>query len=333
MTNGVLQECENTKTAIFWNVWVFLAMPATWLAWSLIFFVVCLISFIWRAGSLDDEKIRELSSKQALLPRIIASCIFGVGFVYLILIISTLRRYGSLMDQKWKARVRSWLVAPGFNYSGTRVKPVPSIVGTPQYPSGLGSLGRTWTAPVPTYHSEIVSPPHPDRPYNMASSSSDLARRRRHSTARRKSHVHVKISNPRHGGSNSIRAEASNPGFSAPHYPVAPSAPPTLPPTSRPQSRAQSLQNVEPIQPVTVQSSMPSPDNFTPSVNADNRIRIPPPLDWYRTPESVRSMKALPIPPPEHSSSHHRRLGHTGSSRLSARSAFVPNFLGKVDRI
>ena len=138
-------------------------------------------------------------------------------------------------------------------------------------------------------------------------------------------------------------AGPSNPGFSAPHYPVAPSAPQTLPPTSRPQSRAQSLQNVEPIRPVTVQSFMPSPhlpsaafpipDNFIPSLDADNKIRIPPPFEFSRTPErsaspqlppeSVRSMEALPIPPPEHSSSHHRRPGHrrnssSGSSTLSA---------------
>ena len=27
------QEAQKTTTSIFWNVWVFLAMPATWLAW------------------------------------------------------------------------------------------------------------------------------------------------------------------------------------------------------------------------------------------------------------------------------------------------------------
>ena len=200
MINGVLQECESTKTAIFWNVWVFLAMPATWLAWSLIFFVVCLISFIWRAGSLDDEKMRELSSSRALLPRVIASSIFGVGFVYFILIVLTLRRYGSLMDQKWKARVRSWLVAPGFNYLGTWVQPVPSIVGMPPYPSGSG---KTWMQPVPsatTYLPGTAPPiqPYPIRPYSMTSSSSNLPRRPRHSTARRKGPVRVIIPSPHH---------------------------------------------------------------------------------------------------------------------------------------
>lgn len=120
---------------------------------------------------------------------------------------------------------------------------------------------------------------------------------------------------------------------------------PTTPidyPTSRPQSRAQSVQNVEPIRPVSVQTFHPSPrlpsaglpipDNFIPSLDADNRIRIPPAFEFSRTPErqpspqlppEAGSMEALPIPPPEHSVSQHRRSGHrrnssSGSSTLSA---------------
>jgi hypothetical protein len=127
-------------------------MPATWLAWSLIFFIVCLISFIWRAGAIEDKQDRGLSRDQALLPRIIASSVFGIGFVYLILIISTLRRYGSMMDQKWKARVKSWLETTGSNYMGSWVHPVPSIAPflAPQYTSGSSSFGNTWAQPVPS---------------------------------------------------------------------------------------------------------------------------------------------------------------------------------------
>jgi len=33
MTSSIFQEAQRTKTAILWNVWVLLAMPAVWLAW------------------------------------------------------------------------------------------------------------------------------------------------------------------------------------------------------------------------------------------------------------------------------------------------------------
>ena len=31
------QEAQTSRTGIFWNVWVLLAMPATWLAWQVSF--------------------------------------------------------------------------------------------------------------------------------------------------------------------------------------------------------------------------------------------------------------------------------------------------------
>lgn len=136
-------------------------------------------------------------------------------------------------------------------------------------------------------------------------------------------------------------AEGSNTRPISP--PVVPSGPPSIPPSSRPQSRAQSMQNLEQIRPISVQNVQPSPrlpstalpipDNFIPSLDSDNKIRIPPPFEFSRTPErqpspqlppeAERSVEALPIPPPEHSSSQHRRLGHrrnssSGSSTLSA---------------
>src|SRR6266542_1134391 len=83
------QESKKNRTAIFWNVWILLAMPATWLAWSLISFIVCIISLVWRVGTREDG-LKYISRDQALIPRIIASSIFALGFIYFILIISTL---------------------------------------------------------------------------------------------------------------------------------------------------------------------------------------------------------------------------------------------------
>ena len=199
-------------------------MPATWLAWSLIFFIVCLISFIWRAGAIEDKQDRGLSRHQARIPRIIASSVFGIGFLYLILIISTLRRYGSVMDRKWKARVKSWLDASGSNYMGTWVQPIPSIAPyvVPQhtpgsrntqihpvpsmasYATGISPptiltdwssqtmprfMGNTWQwqAPVPVPAPSAYSV----RPYSKASSLHDSPQRRMPGRRRRSMPLHV----------------------------------------------------------------------------------------------------------------------------------------------
>ena len=101
----VVQESKTRRTSIFWNVWTLLAMPAIWLAWSLISFIVCMISFVWRTGTPQDMDKR-LSRDQALIPRIVVSCVFAFGLVYFILIVFTLRRYGSMMDLTWQARIK-----------------------------------------------------------------------------------------------------------------------------------------------------------------------------------------------------------------------------------
>ena len=100
------------------------------------------------------------------------------------------------------------------------------------------------------------------------------------------------------------------------------------------QIRPISVHNAPPS-PHLPRSNLPIPDNLIPSLDADNRIRIPAPFEFSRTPEpspsiqlprlSNASQEALPIPPPVQSSAsqHHRRPGHrrnssSGSSTLSA---------------
>ena len=152
---------------------------------------------------------------------------------------------------------------------------------------------------------------------------------------------------------SSVRTRAARESRGA--GPVLSIGPQSVPSASRPQSMAQSVKNVEPIRPVTVQTviptprlasaALPIPDNFIPSLDADNRIRIPPPFEFSRTPErpsstplppeAERSMEALPIPPPEHSASLHRRSRHrrnssSGSSTLSALDIINEPFGGNV---
>jgi hypothetical protein len=79
-----------TSTAPYWNMWLFLAMPAVWLAWSLLFFCGGLLCFIWRSGDrrplvlapfTDDTAGLPMSSHHftPLWPRLILTSIFAIG--------------------------------------------------------------------------------------------------------------------------------------------------------------------------------------------------------------------------------------------------------------
>ncbi|PFH46375.1 hypothetical protein AMATHDRAFT_155284 [Amanita thiersii Skay4041] len=90
------EEARKSKTSIFWNVWVFLAMPAVWMAWSMICFVFSILAFVWRTGSvIDPEERPPISVEAALGPRIAITTVFLLGLVYCLLILRTLQRYGS----------------------------------------------------------------------------------------------------------------------------------------------------------------------------------------------------------------------------------------------
>ncbi|KAI9429204.1 hypothetical protein H4582DRAFT_1827347, partial [Lactarius indigo] len=40
------EEVQKMETAIFWNVWVLLAVPGIWLTLSVLAFVVAIVSFV-----------------------------------------------------------------------------------------------------------------------------------------------------------------------------------------------------------------------------------------------------------------------------------------------
>ena len=105
----ILQESQQTQAGIWWNVWVLLAMPATWLAWSMILYIVCIMSFVWRTGTTADMDRGTMSPSEARVPRVIVSVVLSLGLIYFGLIASTLRRYGDMMDQAWQRRIMGWM--------------------------------------------------------------------------------------------------------------------------------------------------------------------------------------------------------------------------------
>ncbi|KAJ6473208.1 hypothetical protein C8R45DRAFT_835429 [Mycena sanguinolenta] len=89
------EEARKTYTLIWWNVWTLLSMPAVFLAWSVVFFIVSIMSFVWRTGSaLDLNEPQSLGPQAILGPRIAITVVLLLGLLYFALIIVTLRRYG-----------------------------------------------------------------------------------------------------------------------------------------------------------------------------------------------------------------------------------------------
>ncbi|KAJ7911121.1 hypothetical protein B0H13DRAFT_587241 [Mycena leptocephala] len=89
------EEARKTDTLIWWNVWTLLSMPAVFLAWSVVFFIISMTSFVWRTGSVLDPNERQLLGPHAVLgPRIAITVVLLLGLLYFALIIATLRRYG-----------------------------------------------------------------------------------------------------------------------------------------------------------------------------------------------------------------------------------------------
>lgn len=71
-------------------------MPAIWLAWSMLLFVTSILAFVWRFGSTDnsDQQQLGLPPNVTLGTRIALTCVFGLGMIYFVLIVKTMRSYG-----------------------------------------------------------------------------------------------------------------------------------------------------------------------------------------------------------------------------------------------
>lgn len=95
------EEAQKTETAIFWNVWVMLALPGVWLAWSVLAFIVAIMSFVWRTGARGDSH-PPLPRVAEYGPRVFITCQLLLGLVYFALVIRTFRSYG---ENARKARV------------------------------------------------------------------------------------------------------------------------------------------------------------------------------------------------------------------------------------
>jgi hypothetical protein len=69
-----------------------------WLAWSMIAFIVAILSYVWRTGATNDPANSvwpRLTPQQSLGPRLAITSIVALGLVYFALIVLTFARYAS----------------------------------------------------------------------------------------------------------------------------------------------------------------------------------------------------------------------------------------------
>ena len=84
---------------------------------SMLFFVVCILLFVWCTGSVADSQQRVLLSPNgALGTRIAITAVFTLGMFFLVMIVRTLKRYGGHEESSYL----SMGMAPGNNRSNTR---------------------------------------------------------------------------------------------------------------------------------------------------------------------------------------------------------------------
>jgi len=106
--NFKFQETKTMTSPLIWNIWTFLSLPAAWLAWSGLFFCVTIASFVWTSGDrqtpfldLDSNggtrvEVLQPTSTAVLVPRVLVSVLFLLGFIYAIQATRFLTRWAGL---------------------------------------------------------------------------------------------------------------------------------------------------------------------------------------------------------------------------------------------
>jgi len=96
-------------------------------------YIVCIMSFIWRTGTTDDADRGPMTPKEALTFRILLTVVLSLGLLYFVLIASTLRKYGEMMDQAWHRRIIGWVngtVASATSSPGGIIPRTPTLIKT-----------------------------------------------------------------------------------------------------------------------------------------------------------------------------------------------------------
>ncbi|TFK68318.1 hypothetical protein BDN72DRAFT_682897 [Pluteus cervinus] len=96
-------------TNLFWNAWVFLAMPAVFLAWSLVAFIICMLAYVWRTGDPTQDAPPPFTKQALLGSRIAVTAVLGIGCIYLIFGGMKFREYEAMYQESTHRIIKQWL--------------------------------------------------------------------------------------------------------------------------------------------------------------------------------------------------------------------------------
>ncbi|TFK28947.1 hypothetical protein FA15DRAFT_664591 [Coprinopsis marcescibilis] len=101
------QEVQKENPGLFWNVWILLALPAFWLIWSLILYVICIVAFLWRGD--PENKPTPFTREESIAARSIISCVLALAIIYGAIVVKTFVYFGAPMDSRFKKQVKLWI--------------------------------------------------------------------------------------------------------------------------------------------------------------------------------------------------------------------------------
>ncbi|KAJ3732368.1 hypothetical protein DFJ43DRAFT_326476 [Lentinula guzmanii] len=99
-----MREAHKSNQLVWWNCWILLAMPATWLAWSVILLLATMMSYTWRSTPQND--FSSISAHTVLSLKITVSAVLAFGVLCVGALALTLcLQFGDSVDQKFVYRV------------------------------------------------------------------------------------------------------------------------------------------------------------------------------------------------------------------------------------
>ncbi|KAJ3729430.1 hypothetical protein C8R42DRAFT_651867 [Lentinula raphanica] len=97
------REAHKSDQLMWWNCWIMLAMPATWLTWSILLLLASMMSYTWR--SFSQHPLSSVSAHTILSFQITISAVLGCGVFCVVALVSTLcLQFGDPLEQKFVYR-------------------------------------------------------------------------------------------------------------------------------------------------------------------------------------------------------------------------------------